>query len=334
TLLPKGIWYRKNSAINNTGGFDLNLDLNQLPFIDRKLTKAYLYGEKWKKKIPFFYTMSGRDCPWRKCSFCSWTTIYPVFNVRKPDNLLDEIGFLIQEHGAKEIFDDTGTFPGDEWLKKFCDGMIDRGYNKEILFSCNMRFDYLKKGVPELMKKAGFRKIKSGLESANQKTLDRINKGIKVQDIINGCRNAKEEGIDVHLTVMVGYPWETKDDALATLDLAKELMVKGYAEMLQSTVIIPYPGTPLYEEALRNKWFIIDPLEYERYDMTEPVLRAPDMCPDEVMKLCRNIYRIFLSPNYIARHILNIRSFEDIRYIIKGAKAITGHIMDFLTIRK
>ena len=133
---------------------------------------------------------------------------------------------------------------------------------------------------------------------------------------------------------MVGYPWETKDDALATLDLAKELMVKGYAEMLQSTVIIPYPGTPLYEEALRNKWFIIDPLEYERYDMTEPVLRAPDMCPDEVMKLCRNIYRIFLSPNYIARHILNIRSFEDIRYIIKGAKAITGHIMDFLTIRK
>ena len=54
TLLPKGIWYRKNSAINNTDGFDLNLDLNQLPFIDRKLTKAYLYGEKWKKKIPFF----------------------------------------------------------------------------------------------------------------------------------------------------------------------------------------------------------------------------------------------------------------------------------------
>ena len=54
--------------------------------------------------------------------------------------------------------------------------------------------------------------------------------------------------------------------------------------------------------------------------MTEPVLRAPDMCPDEVMKLCQNIYKVFLSPHYIARHLLNIRSFEDIRYIIKGAK--------------
>ena len=334
TLLPKGIWHRKNGAVNNTDGFDLNLDLNQLPFVDRKLTKAHLYGEKWKKRIPFFYTMAGRDCPWRKCSFCSWTTIYPIFNVRGPENLLDEIGFLIEEHGAKEIFDDTGTFPGGEWLKKFCTGMIDRGYSKEILFSCNMRFDYLKNDVAQLMKKAGFRKIKAGLESANQKTLDRINKGIKVQDIIDGCRNAWKEGIGVHLTVMVGYPWETKDDALRTLNLAKELMVKGYAEMLQSTVVIPYPGTPLHEEALKNKWFTIDPLEYERYDMTESVLRAPDMCPDEVMKLCQNIYKVFLSPRYIARHLLSIRSMEDISYVLRGAKAITGHIKDFVTVRK
>ncbi|MEK6645634.1 MAG: B12-binding domain-containing radical SAM protein, partial [Candidatus Firestonebacteria bacterium] len=180
----------------------------------------------------------------------------------------------------------------------------------------------------------GFRKIKAGLESANQKTLDRINKGIKVQDIIDGCRNAWKEGIGVHLTVMVGYPWETKDDALRTLNLAKELMVKGYAEMLQSTVVIPYPGTPLHEEALKNKWFTIDPLEYERYDMTESVLRAPDMCPDEVMKLCQNIYKVFLSPRYIARHLLSIRSMEDISYVLRGAKAITGHIKDFVTVRK
>ena len=334
SLLPKGIWYRKNSAINNTGGFDLNLDLNQLPFIDRKLTKAYLYGEKWKKKIPFFYTMAGRDCPWRKCSFCSWTTTYPIFNVRGTDNLLAEIGFLIKEHGAKEIFDDTGTFPGGEWLKKFCAGMIDRGYNKEILFSCNMRFDYIKNDVAQLMKRAGFRKIKAGLESANQKTLDRINKGIKVQDIIDGCMNASKEGIDVHLTVMVGYPWETKDDVLKTLDLARELMVKGYAEMLQATIIVPYPGTPLYKESLENKWFRFDPEEYERYDMTEPVFNTPDMEPEEIIKMCQDIYKVFLSPLYVVRHLLSIRSLEDINYILRGARAVTGHIMDFLTIRK
>ena len=332
--LPKGIWYREDGVIRNTGVFDLEIDLNRLPFIDRKLTKAYMYGEKWKKKTPFFYTMAGRDCPWGKCGFCSWTTTYPTFNMRRPDNLLDEIGFLICEHGAKEIFDDTGTFPGGEWIKKFCNGMIDRGYNREILFSCNMRFDYLKKGIPEIMKKAGFRKIKSGLESANQNTLDRVNKGIKVRDIIDGCKNASNAGIDVQLTVMVGYPWENRDDALRTLNLAKELMVKGYAEMLQATVLVPYPGTPLYTEAIKNNWFRFDPEEYERYDMTEPVLITPDMGPEEVVEICQEIYRIFLSPKYIVRHMLNIRSLEDISYLLRGARAITGHIKDFITIRK
>ena len=327
--LPKGIWYRKNCEIKNTGLFDLKIDLNQLPFIDRKLTKAHLYGEKWKRKIPFYYTMAGRDCPWGKCGFCSWTTTYPVFNSRRHDNLLDEIGFLIEEHGVKEIFDDTGSFPGGEWLKKFCSGMIERGYNKEILFSCNMRFDYLKKGVPELMKKAGFRKIKSGLESANQQTLDRVNKGIRVQDIIDGCRNASQAGIDVHLTVMVGYPWETRDDTLRTLNLAKELMVKGYAEMLQATVIIPYPGTPLYREALENKWFRFSSEEYERYDMTEPVLKTYDMSPEYIMQACRSIYKSFLSPKFIGRHIINMRSFEDLNYILRGIKAVIGHLNDF-----
>ena len=155
----------------------------------------------------------------------------------------------------------------------------------------------MKKGVPQIMKRAGFRKIKAGLESANQKTLDRINKGIKVQDIIDGCRNASKEGIDVHLTVMVGYPWETKDDVFKTLDLARELMVKGYAEMLQATIIVPYPGTPLYKESLENKWFRFDPEEYERYDMTEPVFNTPDMEPEEIIKMCQDIYKVFLSPS-------------------------------------
>ena len=82
------------------------------------------------------------------------------------------------------------------------------------------------------MKRAGFRKIKAGLESANQKTLDRINKGIKVQDIINGCRNAKERRYrrTPHCDGWISLG-ETKDDALATLDLAKRTY--GKRDMLK-----------------------------------------------------------------------------------------------------
>lgn len=337
TGLPKGVWYKTKSGENgskvftHTGQPDRKYDLNKLPFVNRRLTKAYLYGEKWKKGDPFFYTMAGRDCPWSKCTFCSWTTLYPEFNVRTPENLLDEIGYLIDEYGAKEIFDDAGTFPGGRWLERFCDGMIKRGYNKKILFSCNMRFDYLDSGVTKLMKRAGFRKIKSGLESANQKTLDLLGKGIKVKDIVSGCKNASNAGLDVHLTVMVGYPWETREETRRTIKMARKLMAKGYAEMLQSTVVVPYPGTPLFKMALERDWFNFDPCEYERYDMREAALKAPDMSPEEILKLCQDMYKSFFSPGYMFKRASKIRSYHDMKYALRGIKAVVGHIKDFRT---
>ena len=334
TELPVGVWYRKNGAVKNTGHFDLSADLNELPFVNRDLTKAHLYGEKWRKRKRFFYTMAGRDCQWGKCAFCSWTTIYPQFRARSPEHLLGEIGMLIEKHDAQEIFDDTGTFPAGNWLRKFCRGMIERGYNKQILFSANMRQGLLRPDHIELMKKAGFRKLKMGLESANQKTLDLIKKGITVEDIVEGCKIISEGGIDIQLTVMVGYPWETREDARRTIDLARELMSRGHAEMLQSTIVVPYPGTPLHAMAVEHGWFRYDPHDYERYDMTLPMLKSPDMSEEDVLQMCRGVYQSFLTPRYILRHVSKIRSLRDLGYVARGSKAVIGHLLDFARARR
>jgi radical SAM superfamily enzyme YgiQ (UPF0313 family) len=335
--MPPGIYFRREGKVENSGVFSLQgNDLNSLPFIDRDLTRAHLYYEKWKKREPFRYTMAGRDCQWGKCTFCSWTTIYPNFRTRTVESVLDEIEMLVTDHGAREIFDDSGNFPAGGWLEKFCRGMIERGLNKEVLFSCNMRFDYLVR-QPELlglMKKAGFRKMKSGLESANQATLDRINKNIRVENIVDGCRMATEAGIDIQLTVMVGYPWETRTDAERTLDLARTLMSRGHAEMLQSTVVVPYPGTPLFTEAMENGWIRFeDPLAWERYDMTEPLLTMPDMEAEEIVKMCSDVYKSFITPGFVIRQLLKIRKLEDLDYVLRGGKAVFGHLLDFAKIR-
>lgn len=329
TDLPGGIWYRSGDAIKNSGDFKLTEDLNSLPFINRDLTRWRSYGEKWKRRSPFAYTMAGRDCPYNKCGFCSWTNLYPKFRIRTPENLLDEIGLLIEKYGVREIFDDTGTFPGGGWLDEFCHGMIKKGFNRKVLFSCNMRFDYLTERNVKLMKEAGFRKMKLGLESANQKTLDRLNKGMAVGQIIDGCKTASKAGLEVHLTIMFGYPWETKKEAANTLILARDLLNRGYADMLQATVLVPYPGTSLFEESLKNNWFRFDYRDYERYDMKEPVLKTIDMRPQEVTKICDNAYRLFLSPRFILNRLSRLNSIEDIFYLSRGFFAMLGHIVDF-----
>jgi radical SAM superfamily enzyme YgiQ (UPF0313 family) len=332
--LESGIWYRGNVSIENTGQFKLNHSLDDLPHIDRDLTRWQLYSERNGnfKITPGAYTMAGRDCWWRKdggCTFCSWPTLYPSFRAMRPELLADEIGLLIEKHKVKTVFDDTGCFPAGDWLRKFAKFMIARGYNDEIQFSCNMRFGALTRDDYRLMKKAGFRMLLFGVESGSQVTLDRLNKGTTVDGIISECRVPREEGLEPHITIMVGYPWETRKDALSTLNLAKMLMEKGWAVTLQSTIVIPYPGTRLYAEALENGWFRIDPKDYDRFDMKEPVLSTPDMTPEEVMKICDEIYKVFLSPKYMLKQLVRIRSLRDVKYSVKGAAKVLGHVKDF-----
>jgi anaerobic magnesium-protoporphyrin IX monomethyl ester cyclase len=334
--LEPGIWFRENGEIKSSGSFRLDHDLDVLPFIDRDLTKWRLYSEKNGnfKETPGTYTMVGRDCWWRKdggCTFCSWPTLYPSYRVRKPELLVDEIGALIDKYKVKEVFDDTGTFPVGQWLKKFAELMIERRYNEEIKFSCNMRFGALSLEDYRLMKKAGFRMLLFGLESASQRILDELNKGLTVEEIVDSCRKAKEAGLTVHITIMFGYPVATREEEFQTYRLARKLMEDGYADTLQSTLLMPYPGSRLYEIAVEKGWLRYSSGEWERWDMSEPVLKSGDMSPEEVKQLCDETYKLFLSPTYVLRRFLSIRSLADLKFSLRGVRKIIGHIRDFST---
>ena len=332
--LESGIAYRNDDGSwEQTGPYEQLYDLESLPWVDRDLTNAHLYFEKWKKRLPFLWTMAGRDCPYGKCTFCSWTVTYPKFSTVSPEFLADEMEMLVKRHGAREIFDDTGALPTGNWLTRLCNEMIGRKLNEDIIFDCNFRFDYFTEKNVHLMKKAGFRKLILGIESASERTIDILDKSLTREQIVEGCKMASMAGLQPHLTMMVGYPWETKEDALETLDLARYLMHNGLAHHLQATVVMPYPGTPLFELCNRNGWIRFDETEYERYDMTEPVCVLTDMDSEEVVQMAGQFYKLYMHPKFVARQLLEIRTTEDLDYAARGVKAIWGHIKDFAQIR-
>jgi len=254
--------------------------------------------------------------------------MYPKFRVRTPQSLLDEIGMIIDKYGVREIFDDTGTFPVGKWLKRFCYGMIDRGYSQRIKFGCNMKFGALKQEEYHLMKEAGFRNLLFGMESAKHETLDRLNKGIKVSDIVDGCKMAKRAGLEPHLTIMIGYPWETEEDVVGTIELAKDLFRKGYADTLQATIVIPYPGTALFKQCQENN--LLYTQEWEDYDMRKMVIKT-ELSEEDIRAATQQLYRVFFTPRYIIRRLISIRSLDDLRFIMRGLKALSGHLKDFTT---
>ena len=326
--LEAGIYYRENGELRNTGKFQLNHDLDKASFIDRDLTQwqNYAYENGNYKRVPGTYIMSGRDCWWGKCSFCSWPTLYDKFRSRSVNNVLNEIGELIEKYAVKEIMDDSGTFPIGEWLRDFCEGMIERGYNRKISLDCNMRFGALSGDEYRLMKRAGFRLLLFGIESANQNTLNRINKNVQAEDIIESCRQARKSGLYPHITIMFGYPWETYPDALNTLKLGKYLLRKGYAYTVQSTVVIPYPGSPLFEECKTNGW--LKTLDWQKYDMKQPVMIS-SLGDEKIMRLVRSLYGIAFNPEFIYNRLKTISSLADANYFLRAIPRVFGHIFDF-----
>ncbi len=325
-----GIYWREvDGTVRNSGPFRLDHDLKTLPWIDRELTRWRLYSERNGnyRKTPGTYLMSGRDCWHGKCTFCSWTTLYPTYRVRDPMDVVDEIGHLIEAYGIREIMDDTGSLPVGGWLKTFCDEMIRRGYHKRIRIDCNMRFGKLTAEEYRLMRKAGFRLVLFGLESANQATLDRLVKALKVEAIESGARAASKAGLDVHVTVMFGYPWENEADMANTVTLARRLLRKGYAYTLQVTQVVPYPGTPLFKELKANGQLLTE--DWDDYDMRGPVMRSG--VPEEKIKeAIRTVYRAFLHPETVIRRLVSTRDpIADFRFYWRGFRSLLGHLRDF-----
>jgi len=344
--LEPGIWYRKDLGPRikspsaqvkeknyvSTGEFQLNHDLSVLPVIDRELTKWRLYAFKNSNfyRAPGVYTMFGRDCWWGRCTFCSWTTLFPGAHFRafKVEKALDEVGNLIENFGVKEIMDDSGSFPNGDWLREFCRGMIRRGYHQKVRMNCNMRFNAgLKKKDYLLMGESGFRFVLYGLESASQQTLKRINKNLKVAQIEPVLRWAREAGLMPHLTVMVGYPWETVSEVQKTISFAQKLFKSGLADSMQATIVIPYPGTPLFDYCQKNR--LLKTKDWDRYDMREPIMKTK--VPEErLLASVRGLYsRSIWNPRFMLNTLAQLKSIDGFKYVGFQALKYFGKLWEF-----
>ena len=322
-----------NEAYWVSGPLKQTHNLDELPFVDRDLThwEYYAYENGNYKYTPATYMYSGKDCWWNRCTFCVWDhTINAIGTYRRftPERLFAEVKHVVDKYGVREIFDDAGTLFVGPPLKKFCNMLIESGYSKKVVYGCNMRLNALTQEYYDLMGKANFRFILYGMESGNQKTLDMLDKGLKVHQIEEGVRMAKKAGLEPHLTIMLGYPWESEEDAKNTIALSKRLFKEGYVDTMQATIVIPYPGTPLYKQCIENDWLLVDPTDYEAFDMRGPVMKIP-FAHERLYELTQELYSSFFTPQYALRKLVAVRNWDDIKFLIYSAKKLLGHLLDF-----
>jgi radical SAM superfamily enzyme YgiQ (UPF0313 family) len=254
-----------------------------LPPPDRILTDAwnpkYQDNGNFKYK-PGTYIKAAHGCWHGKCTFC--VERRSKYYARTVNSVMAEIA-TCQALGFKEIFDDSGTFPDGKWLIDFCLKKIDLGL--KIPISCNMRIG-ANVGF-KLMKRAGFRMLLFGIESGNQKTLDRLQKGVKVEQIIKDLKRAAKAGLAPHIAVMFGYAWESKEEEFETLKLVHYLLRKGYAKTAQAS---------------------------------RSTIPGVDTLTDEDRPKPRDIYRIGYHPEFWLNKLKDLRSWADVKYLWRGIR--------------
>ena len=163
-----------------------------------------------------FPFQTSRGCYWRKCSFCDHD-FGMHYNVKDIDKLVEEIKYFKEKYGITKFeFIDESISPS--YMKEMSERFIKENLN--ITFFCDARLESeFTKDILEIAYKAGLRMVLWGLESGSRKIMDLINKGVDFDKRLDVLRNAKDSRIFNFAFIFFGFPAETKEDAMKTINL-------------------------------------------------------------------------------------------------------------------
>jgi len=287
----KGIAFRKGDQIIQTLNRPYIQNLDALPRPAYKYIPIEKYRILGRKLLPI---MTSRGCPFQ-CSFCVASQMFGAgFRARSSKNVLDELEWLRDEYGAEGISfqDDTLTFDRKRMLE-ICDGIIERKIR--LPWGCGTRADVVSKEVLAKMQKAHCDEVCFGVESGCQRIRDALKKRVSTEQCENAIKWAKEVGMFVTVSLILGYPGETKETLQQTLDFVRRVEPDD-VWLCHAT---PYPGTELRALVESNGWKMSE--DWTLYNTMHPIFEDPLLPAEEIAKMRKTFYDKFYSPRYVLR---------------------------------
>ncbi len=266
--------------------------------------------------------VTARGCP-AKCIFCS----VPLMNGYKfrhfsAKRIVDDMETLVKKHNIEFIAfrDDTFTVSRQR-VVDICTLLLER--NVKVRWYCLARVNTVDQEMLFLMKKAGCEMMHYGVESADQKILNTLKKGINVQQIRDAVQWTHNAGIKIAGSFIFGNPGETQETMDNTLNLAIELD----PDIAHFFVMAPLPGTELYER-YKSIYFDEDignrESSYGIYSMSEKSsFRCGDISYDDLKKqLVKATRKFYFRPHYIVKKMKQIRRYDDVKVLVHNGFAL------------
>jgi hopanoid biosynthesis associated radical SAM protein HpnJ len=280
-----GASFRKNGSVVHNPDRPQLQDLDSLPHVTdiyqrdldvRRYTVPFLLH-------PYVSLYTTRGCP-AQCTFCLWpqTTSGHAWRKRSTDDVAAEMA-KAKEYWpyVKEFFFDDDTF---NIQKARTVELCAKLKPLNLTWSCTSRVttDY---ETLKAMKEAGCRLMIVGYESGDAQILKNIKKGATLERARQFTKDAHKLGLVIHGDFILGLPGETRETIKNTIAFAKELDV----ETIQVSVAHAYPGTELYDYAIKNNFLakgsMVDESGHQLAHIEYPGLPA-----DEVLESVHRFY--------------------------------------------
>jgi len=303
--VPGLIFKRGGQVIQTDRGEEPSFDVYPNPA--RHLLPNELYAEFPTERKNFTVMVTSKGCP-RNCLFCeAGRTDY---NPRSVETVMKEIQECYDVHGIREIdiFDYEFLIQRKRALG-ICKEIQRR--KLDILWACRARIDSVDDEMLREMAAAGCGRIYYGIESGDQAMLDRVNKGITIEQTQETIRLTKKHGIRALGFFLVGSPGETRESIKKTLKFAKSLNL-DYVQFSKTTA---KPLTPLWRDLIEETGYDYW-REYILGNVEEQPLPRPwtELSNEEIDELARKAYVQYHSrPLFLLTHTLRVRSWSEFK---------------------
>jgi radical SAM superfamily enzyme YgiQ (UPF0313 family) len=327
-LIPNLTWRNsKNELIINPDSTKY-IDLNTLPLPAYDKLPMHLYHSALgaAKQEPSIGIITSRGCP-GKCTFCFPEMFGSQTRLMSPAKVIEHIEYLQKRHKIREIsfYDDTFT-ANIHHVTEFCHLMLEKKI--KLSWSCFTRVDTVTPELLRLMKKAGCHQIMYGFETADDKILKNINKGIKFNTFHNAIHWTRAAKINIRGAFMLGNPGETESSLNETIRFARNAGI----QLAVFNITTPFPGTKLYRECIQKNLLLHQ--NWDLYDLAHPVFKLDALSDEMIKKYYYKSYRNFyLRPALILEFIFSIRTPAEIKIYTKAAIKVLALVLRNMTSR-
>lgn len=311
----RGVYWRNAAGQAQFTGIRTTIgDLDSLAIPDRRLLASKGYRSIVNPNYLETTMITSRGCPF-SCNFCDQGG--NKYRYRSPRNVVDEME-ACQAAGMQfiQFTDDTfNLFP--KKVKHLCLEIIER--KVQIPWSFRGRVDQVDDEMFELLARANCKRVFFGVESGSDSMLEVIGKRITTAETRRAFALARQHGIETIGYFMMGFPNETEEQIMETINLAKSIGA-AYAYV---SITLPLPTAPLWQEVTRDPRF---PRDYLRNYTLSP---SPEfeMLPWSNLFTLRQLYRFnkrfyrefYFRPAYVLQRLRDVKSAVEL-----ARKALAG----------